>query len=68
MSDAMSDIARDEKRNLAYAIYLEKVQKYINNPTKENLKKVLKAAKYADSIPAGYWGLKTSLAKGLKKK
>ncbi len=64
----MTDIARDEKRSKAITDYLNMVKNYIKDPTKENLNKAFKAAKYADSVPNGFWCQQTSLAKGAKRK
>lgn len=67
MSDAISDIARDEARNQSIALYFDRVRDYLKKPTPKNLKKAVEAAKHADSIPDGYFGGQTSLAKGAKK-
>lgn len=63
MSDALTDIGRDEERRRNFDEYLANVKKYLENQTAENLAKVLKTAEDTDSVRGGYWSGKTNLRK-----
>lgn len=65
MSDAFTDIARDEDRAANYLDYLTKVAEYLNNSTKENCERVKSAAQNTDSVKRGYWNGRTGLSSGL---
>ena len=65
MSDALTDIARDQRRAEARRKWLIALGKYLlGRGTK---KAVLEAAEACDSIPRGYWGRQTQLAKRTNK-
>lgn len=66
MSDALSDIAADERRGRNFASYLSCVKEYLLNPTKENFKKAVEGARNTDSVSRGYWGGRTYLSKDIK--
>lgn len=66
MSDAFSDIARDEERAEYFNQYLYKVKTYVLNPTEDNFKVAIEAAKEVDSVGRGYWGGRTDLASDIE--
>jgi len=75
MSDALSDIARDERRERRREEYINLLFDYLSNPTKEKNKIALKAAVATDAVHGGYWGHQTNyvtnhekIIKGLKTK
>ena len=61
MSDALSDIARDEKRNYLLGKYVVKAKKFSAEPCRENLDEAIAAAHAVDSVSGGYWGGKTEI-------
>lgn len=63
MSDAFTDMARDNERARNFDAYLKSVKEYLENPTTENLAKALEAAENMDSVRGGYWSGKTNLRK-----
>ncbi len=62
MSDALTDIARDEQRGRLYGSYPEALKAFLTNPTDENKKEVIRMAEETDSVKGGYWGGRTSLS------
>ncbi|MEM4153009.1 MAG: hypothetical protein QXK80_02760 [Candidatus Pacearchaeota archaeon] len=68
MSDALTDINRDQERNEKYEIFLENLIKYLKNPIKINYEDLENAAKDVDSVGRGYWGSKTNIASKLEEK
>jgi len=65
MSDALTDIARDETRGKLISEYLDCLLTYLKKPTKKNHRQVMKSAQQADDIPRGYFGSPTNLSKQL---
>jgi hypothetical protein len=60
VSDALTDIARDERREEYFCDYIEKILSFLEGrATQES---VVEAARTCDVVPRGYWGGKTSLA------
>lgn len=69
MSDALSDIAREQQRGAAFERYLDAIIAYITKPTKTNQENVFKAAKETDSVVGGYFHSEpTKLSEGLGKR
>jgi len=68
MSDALTDIARDDRRAKAYRGYFGRLYDYLQESSKENYKKLEEAAKETDAVPRGYWGSPTNLEKWLKER
>jgi len=66
MSDAMTDIARDEERGRLYENYLKALRAFLKNPTKRNKKEVIEMAKQTDSVRGGYSSGETSLSKNIE--
>lgn len=66
MSDALSDIARDERRAKELEKYLSALLDYLKNQIDENFLKVKQAAENVDSVGRGYWRGSTNFAKTLK--
>jgi hypothetical protein len=62
MSDALTDIARDQERARAFNAFLEKLTEYLSKPTKAAQEVVLKYAQDTDAVTGGYWTGKTNLA------
>ncbi|MBI4993539.1 hypothetical protein HZC33_01085 [Candidatus Wolfebacteria bacterium] len=69
MSDASTEIARDQERNKLYHYYLLALKEFLSSSggRKESLKKVIEVAGAVDDVRGGYWGSKTSISSGLKK-
>jgi hypothetical protein len=69
MTDALSEIARDQERDGNFGIYILNVFKFLNNSTTENYLSLNDSAKNVDSVRGGYWnpGYKTKLENGLVK-
>lgn len=67
MSDALSDIARDERRNQLLNEYSVKARKFSTEPIRKNLEEAIVAARAVDSVIGGYWGGKTEIFCGIKK-
>lgn len=65
MSDALTDIARDEKRARGYLDYLSKVVQYLKEPSEENLREIKAAACETDSVKRGYQSGQTNLSSKL---
>jgi len=65
MSDALTDIARDQRRSERYREYLEQLVKYLKNPSDQNYKKLEESAQITDSVPRGLWQGQSELEKGL---
>jgi hypothetical protein len=65
MSDAMTDIAQDERRSVCYSRYLEAVSIFLEKPTDDNKKAAVEAAGKTDGVPGGYFGGRTSFADGV---
>ena len=65
MSDALTDIARDERRAEKFSDFVETVIKYLGQNSDKNKKAVKDAAESCDNVPMGYWSGPTSLAKNL---
>jgi hypothetical protein len=61
VSDALSDIARDERRAAAYMDFLQALVDYVISPDNTHLTAIYTAADECDSIPRGYWGGRTDL-------
>jgi hypothetical protein len=66
MSDALTDIARDESRGRSYTGFLNNLLEYLKSPSEELYGAVEELAKRTDRIPGGYFGGSTSLSSGLK--
>jgi hypothetical protein len=66
MSDALTDIARDQWREEEYKEYLRFFIDYLEKPNKKKFKKLLEAAESTDSVPRGYWKGRTALADKLQ--
>lgn len=64
MSDALSDIAADERRARYFDTFADAVYAYLKNPHEEQRGAVVSAAEDTDSVRRGYWSGKTSLAQG----
>ncbi len=63
MSDALSDIARDEEREENFGFYMLNVFRFLNNPTADNYLSANDSARKVDSVHGSYWypGYKTRL-------
>jgi hypothetical protein len=64
MSDALTDISRDEARSRAFSEYAAVLLDYVKD--KATLKRVTEAAECVDGVPQGYWGSRTSFSEGAK--
>jgi hypothetical protein len=56
MSDALSDIARDERRGRAFSECLYNLANYLEKPSKITYSALRKSAEETDSVHGGYWG------------
>jgi hypothetical protein len=63
MSDALTDIARDERRATKYHRYTEALLDHLEG--KATVEQVVDAAKMTDDVPSGYWGDKTDLERDI---
>ena len=62
MSDALTDIARDQERASAYERYLGAICDWLQDPTDDKLALIVTHAEDCDSVRRGYWTGKTNLA------
>lgn len=62
MSDALSDIARDQARGRCYSSYLEAICVYLADPSEEKRQVVIAAASDTDTVRGGYFGSKTNFS------
>lgn len=65
MSDALTDIARDQRRGTLFEDYLANLANYLEKPNKKKYKVLKDSAELVDSVPRGYWGGSTSLSNGI---
>ena len=68
MSDALSDIARDQERGEYLDNFYKNLTDYLENPSDEKLGNLKRIAEMTDSVRGGYWGGKTNLLKNLEKR
>lgn len=68
MSDALTDIARDQERNERYRIFLETLANYLKDPVEKNYDLLKKAAEDVDEVRGGYWSGRTKIASNLKER
>lgn len=69
MSDALTDIARDQRRSELLRDYLLVVIDYLSDQTEEKYSKVLALSEIVDSVVGGYWSSSpTKTANGLPEK
>lgn len=61
MSDALTDIARDERRAASYSAYLQSIVDWLEQPSDFRRTRVQNAALECDAVPRGYWSGTTSL-------
>ncbi|MDD5099120.1 MAG: hypothetical protein PHP35_02150 [Candidatus Colwellbacteria bacterium] len=66
MSDALTDLARDEERDRCISKYLEAVCYFLKDQTDDNKRIAVEAARGADEVPKGFFGGQTSLAKNIE--
>lgn len=65
MSDALTDIARDERRAREFGKLARAMLAYVREQTQESFNAAVSAAEDVDSVPRGYWGNRTSLAESI---
>lgn len=68
MSDALSDIATDERRTRNYDTLLENLLNYLKEPSDESHQQIVEAAKNTDSVGQGFWGGRTDFSNGLEER
>ncbi len=68
MTDAFSDLARDEKRNRRYSEFIDKLVSYLKNPSEDSYGNLMNSAKETDSVNGGFWTGRTNIAKSLDEK
>ncbi|NCN07580.1 hypothetical protein GW933_02690 [Candidatus Falkowbacteria bacterium] len=68
MSDALTDMARDERRSRLFNDYLNSLRLFILDPTEENKVAVVKSVSTVDDVPRGFCGVRTSLARDIEDK
>ena len=61
MSDAMTEIARDEQRGRFYGNYLEALREFLINHRDEDRIETINLAEKTDGVGRGYWGGQTSI-------
>ena len=61
MSDALTDIARDQRRNRGFAAFISAILDFVKDPTEEARDTAMNLARSCDDVPRGYWGEKTNL-------
>ncbi|MFA5173743.1 MAG: hypothetical protein WC438_01020 [Candidatus Pacearchaeota archaeon] len=67
MTDAFSDISRDEERDELWGVCLRDIAIYLQKPTKKNKKLVMETAKAIDSVKGSYREVpKTNLTASLE--
>lgn len=66
MSDALTDLARDERRLAARDSFEEGLITYLTEPNETNWSEVIDRAKWTDGIPGGYWNSQTRLSEGIE--
>lgn len=65
MSDALTAIARDQRRGRCFSQYLEAVCRFLEKPTAANKKATVEAARETDEVRGGYFSGQISLADGI---
>lgn len=68
MSDALTDISRDEQRARNFARFLVALQNWLCDSSKKDYKKVVEAAKSTDAVRRGYWGGETSISVNIEER
>lgn len=68
MSDALTDISRDEQRAKNFSKYLSALKSYLTDSSRKNFTKVIEAAKSTDAVRSGYWGGQTSISVNIKER
>jgi hypothetical protein len=66
MSDALTEIARDQKRNELYLRYVDLLVEFLNDSTAERKDAVIEAATSVDEVIGGYFGARTGFSQGLE--
>lgn len=61
MSDALSEIARDQERGEHFETFLLKVKEYVENPNSDTLKIAIELAEVVDYMGRGNWSRKINL-------
>lgn len=62
MSDALTDIARDQRRSRGFAAFISSLLDFVKDPTENARVQAINLAKSCDDVPRGYWGGQTALA------
>lgn len=62
MSDALTDISRDEKRSAYFENYLITLSNYLAKPSKKIYEKLKNAGESIDVVPRGYFGGRTNFS------
>lgn len=65
MSDALTDINRDQWRDETVGIWLYTVYEFLIDPSDSNRASAESAARNCDSIPRGYWNRSTTIGKSM---
>lgn len=68
MSDALTDISRDQERGRRYDTFLKALKAYLKEPTPDNRGEVVRLAQETDEVVGGYFGGRTRLAEDIEKK
>ncbi|MFH1978986.1 MAG: hypothetical protein ABII97_01185 [Patescibacteria group bacterium] len=70
MSDALTDIVRDQRRGWNYHNFLGVLTDYLEKKPDDRklLGQVVEAAENTDAVRGGYWGGQTRLSMGIKEK
>ncbi|MBM3255915.1 MAG: hypothetical protein FJZ04_00365 [Candidatus Moranbacteria bacterium] len=66
MSDALTDIARDEQRGRLWSKYLYAIEVFLEEPTNNNRRRVAELARETDSVRGGYMSGITNLQENLE--
>lgn len=66
MSDALTDIARDDRRAREYGSYVEALLDHLED--KVEIGPVIEAAKRTDEVPRGYWGGRTDISTSVEER
>ena len=67
MSDALSDLASDQRRGDAYKNFLLKIAETFDSPKTDNTKSILSAAEECDLVKGGFWSSQTKLKSYVEK-
>lgn len=65
MSDALTDLATDERRQRRHLSFLDALCVFLRDPTESNKDEAISKAQLTDQVPTGFFGGRTSLSSNI---